>query len=371
MNKVKYVLICLLVVVVMVFNVIGTSYSATLNELNQQKNNVQSQINEAEKELEKLEAEMGEVERQVSQLNTQIQKCQGQIDGLKVQIAENEEKLVQAQAEYDKRNEMLAKRIVAQYEAGDTTYLDFLLSSESLTEFISNYYMIGEIAEMDVSLLNQLENTKKEIEQTKQQLEKDKANLDSQISTLQAKKSERQSYVNQLSEEEKALQRKREEYDAELEDLKNQIVQLSQASGNTSYIGGGTMAYPVPGYPINYNQPGNIFGYRIHPIYKDWRLHTGVDIAAPRGANFVAAESGTVIVAGVFGGYGNTVIINHGGGITTLYGHGTTILVSVGQYVTKGTPVLTVGSSGNSTGPHAHFEVRKNGTPVDPLPYIT
>ena len=192
MNKVKYVVICLLIVVVMLFNVVGTSYSATMSELNQQKNDIQTQINAAEKELKELESKMGEVEKQVSQLSTQIQACQGEIDTLKIQISENEEKLIQAQAEYDKRKEMLGKRIVAQYEAGDTTYLDFLLTSESLTEFISNYYMVSEIAEMDVTLLNQIENTKKAIEETKKQLEQDKSALDAKLSTLQAKKNERQ-----------------------------------------------------------------------------------------------------------------------------------------------------------------------------------
>ena len=127
------------------------------------------------------------------------------------------------------------------------------------------------------------------------------------------------------------------------------------------------MAWPIPGH----TRITSYYGYRIHPVYKDWRLHNGIDVAAPSGAPFVAAESGTVILARSYGGYGNAVIINHGGGITTLYGHGTKILVSAGQYVTKGTPVLTVGSTGTSTGPHAHFEVRKNGITVDPLPYIT
>lgn len=111
---------------------------------------------------------------------------------------------------------------------------------------------------------------------------------------------------------------------------------------------------------------------RLHPIFHDWRMHTGVDIAAPTGAKFVAAESGKVIVASNnYGGYGKCVMIDHGGGIVTLYGHCSALYVSVGQYVTKGSTIAAVGSTGWSTGPHAHFEVRKNGAYVDPVPYIT
>lgn len=366
MNKSKYVYICIILTILVFLSNIGSAYSATSSELNQQKDNIQSQINEVDKELKALEAEMGTVEKQVSQLNTQIAKCQGEIDSLNVRISQNEVKLKQAEEDYIKQKKALNNRIVAQYEEGETSYLDYLLGSESLTDFISKYYIIGEIAELDNALLNNIENTKKEIEQTKQQLEQDKINMEAQYNSLQAKKSERQVYVNQLTIDKKDLQAAREEYDAQLEQVKKDIQKLAQSNKNSSYIGSGIMAWPTPGY-YTVTSP---YGYRIHPIYKDYRLHNGVDLAAPGGANFVAAESGTVILAKRYGGYGNCVIIDHGGGITTLYGHGTSILASVGQYVTKGTPILTVGSTGVSTGNHAHFEVRINGSTVDPLPYI-
>ncbi len=370
MSKRKCVWVCIILTIVMFLSNMNVTYSATKNELEQKKGNIQDKINQANKEIENISSEMSAVEKQVNQLNSQISIYQDEIDNLKVQISDNEEKLAQLQAEYEKRSKTLANRIIAQYESGDITYLDFLLSSESLTDFISNYYMIGEIADMDVTLLNKMENTKKEIEQTKKQLETDKANVETQMTTLQAKKNEREQYKNQLSQEEKDLQAKREEYDKELDNIKNEIKRLSQSSNNPTYMGGGVMAWPVPGWPLS-STPGNLFGYRIHPIYHDWRLHTGVDIAAPTGAKFVAAETGTVIIAGWYGGYGQCVVINHGGGVTTLYGHCSALYVSTGQSVAKGTTIGAVGSTGNSTGPHAHFEVRKNGTPVNPLPYIT
>lgn len=367
MSKRKCIWICIILVTIMFLSNIRTTYSVDLNSLLSKENDIQSKLDNAKKELKKIDAEKSEVEKQLNQLNAQISIYQSEIDLLQVKIDENEAKLVELEADYEARSKTLAKRIVAQYETGDITYLDFLLTSESLTDFISNYYMLGEIAQMDVTMLNKIQNTKSEIEQIKQQLAEDKSNLEVQNNTLKAKKSERETYKNQLSQDEKDLQARREEYDKELKSVESEIKKLQS---NLAYMGGGIMAWPVPNWPIS-STPGNLFGYRWHPIFHDWRKHTGVDIAAPTGAKFVAAESGKVIVAsGSFGGYGETVIIDHGGGITTLYGHCSALYVSVGQYVTKGTVISAVGSSGNSTGPHAHFEVRKNGTPVDPLPYI-
>ena len=366
MSKRKCIWICIILVTIMFLSNITTTYSVDLNSLLSKENDIQSKLDNAKKELKKIDAEKSEVEKQLNQLNAQISIYQSEIDLLQIQIDENEAKLVELEADYEARSKTLAKRIVAQYETGDITYLDFLLTSESLTDFISNYYMLGEIAQMDVTMLNKIQNTKNEIEQVKQQLAQDKSNLEVQTNTLKSKKSERETYKSQLSQNEKDLQAKREEYDKELKGVESEIKKLQS---NSAYMGG-IMAYPVPGYPIS-STPGNLFGYRWHPIYHDWRLHTGVDIAAPTGAKFVAAESGKVIISsGSYGGYGKTVVIDHGGGITTLYGHCSALYVSVGQYVTKGTVISAVGSTGNSTGPHAHFEVRKNGTPVDPLKYI-
>lgn len=362
MSKFKFTWICVMLAIIMALGTVETTYSTTLSSLNSQKNDLQTKLDTAKKELEKINAEKSEVEKQVSQLNAQIEIYQGEIDTLESQITENEVKLAQAQEKYEKRSKTLANRMIAQYESGDITYLDVLVNSESLSDFISNYYMIGEIAEMDVSLIKEIEQTKKEIEETKRQLEADRANILEQKNTLQAKKSERETYKSQLSEEAKELQRQSEKYDEDLRQVREEISKFNSGT----YIGSGRMQYPVPGYTI-----GDRFGMRLHPIYHVWKLHTGVDIAAPIGAKFVAAESGTVKVASNnYYGYGKAVVIDHGGGITTLYGHCSALYVSVGQYVTKGTTIAAVGSTGVSTGPHAHFEVRINGTQVDPEPYI-
>ena len=143
---------------------------------------------------------------------------------------------------------------------------------------------------------------------------------------------------------------------------------VNNSAGTSSVKYNGKLAWPVP----SSGKITSYYGYRIHPIYHVNKLHAGIDIGgAAWGAPFVAAEDGTVILARYYGGYGNCVIIDHGGGISTLYAHGSAIYVSEGQKVTRGQNVLAIGSSGTSTGKHAHFEVRVNGSPVDPLPYIT
>ena len=174
------------------------------------------------------------------------------------------------------------------------------------------------------------------------------------------------SRMAQLSEEEIEMQQKIEEYQKEISDIETEIRLLALANVSQQYVGG-SMAWPVPGYTRITSQ----FGMRTHPITGVYKLHTGVDIGAPMGATFIAANDGLVTYAGWNKAYGNMVIIDHGGGITTLYGHGSEILVQVGQTVFQGTPVLKVGSTGYSTGPHAHFEVRINGEYVQPLDYIT
>ena len=172
--------------------------------------------------------------------------------------------------------------------------------------------------------------------------------------------------IQQLTEQELVLQQIIEEYQNQITEIEKEIRILAIANVSERYVGG-TMAWPTPGY-TRITSP---FGMRTHPITGIFKLHTGVDIGAPYGSNFVAANDGLVTYAGYNRAYGNMVIIDHGGGITTLYAHGSEILVNVGDTIYQGNPVLKVGSTGYSTGPHAHFEVRINGDYVQPLDYIT
>ena len=210
-------------------------------------------------------------------------------------------------------------------------------------------------------------------EKSKQKLEKNQESLATALQTqtktstvLQNTKTLRENYVSRLSEEEKAKQAQIDEITQQYDAINDQILELAKQGLDTEYIGG-VLAWPVPGYTkITSN-----YGMRVHPITGQYKLHTGVDISAPIGANFVAANDGIVTKAEYNTAYGNMVIIDHGGGISTLYAHGSEILVTVGQTVKRNDPILKVGSTGYSTGPHAHFEVRINGVVTNPIEYIT
>lgn len=384
-------------------NVLATSSSDIKNKINDKKEELQDVKDEKSgvlSEIDKLNTSISSTEKELSDLNDKITELTSSISDKTKEIEKKEE-------EFEEKDKLLQDRLVALYEAGDTTYLDMLLTSGSITDFISSYYLVAQLTKCDTDVLNAIENTKKEIEDDKKELETKKQEIDktkSQIAEKNEKlkndKNTKQAKVNSLTEEEKQLEGELAAYNAEMEKIaaaerrakaeedakKNQTTTGNTSNkgntsntgnvGNTGASGGnsgtvtssGKMTWPIPGYR---NITSN-FGYRMHPIYHTWKLHSGIDVGAPTGAKFVAADSGTVLIAsyGYNGGYGNYVVISHGNGITTRYAHGTTILVSAGQKVTKGTPVLTVGSTGASTGPHAHFEVRVNGTAVNPLNYI-
>ena len=344
--------------------------------------NVQSTKSKTLQEVQTLQASIEKAENELAELNTKI-------TNLTASIKEKSTQIQNKKNEYEKKEEILKQRMVVLYEAGQTSYLEVLLTSKSITDFISKYYIMTEIAEADTNTLKEIETARKEIEETKKKLEEEKKQVDEakkekteKTNELIKAKNEKQAKVNSLSDEEKKIQGEIEEYDAtisrlaELERKASQAAnsQSSNSQTNTSAAssavavvsGNGKLAWPIPGY----NSITSYYGYRIHPIYGVYKLHNGIDVGAPSGAKFVAADDGTVILAEDYGGYGNCVVISHGNGMCTRYAHGTSILVSVGQKVTRGTPVLTVGSTGLSTGPHAHFEVSINGSTVDPLNYM-
>ena len=357
----------------------NTNDQATDLQTKQQE--LQNQINEATGELEDVQSDLSDNLQQVQKLDERIESSQTELDELNTQITELQTsideisaKLEQEEATYNNQKNLLDKRLVAMYEEGETSYLDVILSSSSLAEFLSNYAYLSEIAKYENELLLDIQSRKKEIELEKEKL----ANNQEQLATIKANqtktarilentKTVRENFIAKLSDEEKNIQAQIDEYNRQFAEVNAEILKLALEGLDTQYIGG-VFAWPTPGY----TRITSKYGMRTHPITGVYKLHTGVDIGAPMGASFVAANDGVVVKAGYNGAYGNMVIIDHGGGIQTLYAHGSEIMVNVGDVVKKGeTVVLKVGSTGYSTGAHAHFEVRINGQTVDPIPYIT
>lgn len=327
---------------------------------------VQSELSSNLQEVQKLDERIQSSENEVSDLNTKITDLQNSIDKVEVELKE-------AEKNYNTQEEVLEKRLVAMYESGDTQYLDVILTSKNISEFLSNYFLVTEMATYDTELLENMAERKQSIDIAKQKLEEEKKQINEvkqqqlkSATILQNVKILRENYMSKLSDKEKEIQKQIDEYTSRFNEINSQILELSKNGINTQYIGG-ELAWPVPGYTRITSE----YGMRTHPITGVYKLHTGVDIGAPLGADFVAANNGVVTKAEYNSAYGNMVIIDHGGGISTLYAHGSEILVTVGQTVTRNQPILKVGSTGYSTGAHAHFEVRINGETTNPVQYIT
>ena len=376
----KIILTCLLIVVVLV-SFTTVVIADDLIDLQNRKNELNNQITEANEQVENIQIELTDTLKQIDNLDQKIETYQGQVDELngKLETLQNqikiaEEKLTNLENNYKIQRKTFQNRIVAQYEAGDVQYLDVLLSSNTLSEFISNYYLIGEIAKYDRNLLDNIDRQKNEIEKIKttltergKNLKTVKENKEKTATALENAKVIKNSYAKQLTDSEKETQSKIAEYQRELDNLEAQIVTITSIKVGEDYVGG-EFAWPAPGYSTITSK----YGMRVHPILKTHRVHSGTDIAMPMGAYIIAANDGVVTKAGYSStGYGNMVLIDHGGGVSTLYGHGSEILVQTGQTVKRGDIIMKAGSTGWSTGPHLHFEVRINGQHVDSLPYIT
>lgn len=379
MQKKVYIFACIIILIVstVTYSVSGVTLEESLQE---RKNEITNKIDETNTQLEDVQLEIGSVSDQIQKLNDRIANYQQEIAILNIQVSKlekdieiNKHELQVAEANYIKQKELLEKRVVAMYEAGETFYLDVLLSSKTIEDFISKYYVLSEIARYDRELLDNVTDEKQKISAQRDKLTNQQeelktavANKEKMAVTLTNTKTVRNNYLNQLTDKEKELQEKVEEFEEEMENLEYEILNASLANFGDDYAGG-EMAWPTPGYKTITSK----YGMRMHPIFNVYRMHTGVDIGAPLGANIIAVNDGVVTLSAYSSSYGYYVMIDHGGGVVTLYAHASKLVATEGDIVKKGDVIALVGSTGWSTGPHLHFEVRINGKTQDPLPYIT
>ena len=372
-------LITIILILIITCSLCICAHAQDLTELQEQSSQLTQAIDESNNRLQAVQDELSTNMQELQELDSQIAQSQNELNNINTdindlmkQITENEEKLNKTQAEFDKIQDLLDARIIKMYETPKFEFLQVILASKNATEFLSTYYAMKELAEYDKELLDTVRKQKEEIETTKKILAEKKRQVVASKQTQQKKaqvlantKTMRQYYISKLSTEEQELQAKIDDYNNQVETIEAEIKLMALNSVSADYIGG-ALTWPIPGY----NTITSEFGMRVHPITGAYKLHTGTDIGAPMGADFVAMGKGVVTKASMTLAYGNMVIIDHGGGVQTLYAHGSEILVQVGQEVEAGTPVLKVGSTGYSTGPHAHFEIRINGQPVNPMDYL-
>lgn len=372
--------IAVVIIAIMLCGTHNVVKAVNMSDLQEQKDKVTEELNSVSEGLEDIQIELTEaleainkIESQIIDGETKLNETQEQIALIEKEIKETKQKLEYIQKDYDEQKNLLEKRLVAMYKMGDTTYLDVLLNSKSITDFISRYYLIEEITKYDSNLLETIEREKNKIQEIKKQLAQKNENLkvikNNQEKTLIALENARtikNSYVEVLTEEELEIQKQVEEYNQKLNNIDAQMAILAMVNSDSEFIGG-EFLWPAPGNTII----TSYYGMRFHPILHYYRSHNGIDIGTPTGAPIVASNPGTIITASYVGSYGNVVMIDHGGGVVTNYAHGSKILVKVGQVVERGEIIMEAGSTGLSTGPHLHFEIKINGTFVNPLPYVT
>lgn len=377
-----------------------TVFAITSADYKQKANETQIQADNAQQQLEQVEGQINSALQEIEDLNNSIDDIEEDVSSLSKELNSLNASIEEKEKDLEEKQKLLDERLSAAYMNSNNTYLEALFLG-GILNFISNYDMIKQIAEYDTNLMNEVKNTKQELENERTKTENIKVQKEAKSAELKKLKSNKETKVSTLTDEQKQIQSQIEEYDnqmkilarkekelvakeaKEAEEAKRKNNSSNSNAGNSSNNGStsnggsnsnegssstGRFQWPVPS---SHNITSK-YGYRIHPISGTKKFHAGIDIGAAGGANIVAGDSGTVMLAssGYNGGYGNYVIINHGNGVTTRYAHCSNLYVSTGETVTKGQVIAAVGSTGASTGNHCHFEVRINGESKNPMDYL-
>lgn len=353
------------------------AFADKLTEVQNQKKAVDKKISDLNKEKKSEEKKLQSIKQQKEQLEAAQRKEQqeydglvSQIDELKKSIEELDKSIEDSEKEYNEKVELLKTRLRVMYENSDFTYIDTLVQSKSVIDFFERLELMSTISKKDKEIIESIKQAKRDIAFKRQlaigQKEQVQAKADETLKTINNLTASRASLDNQIKEINARLKKIEEEEDKLISQSNALVNQIKNLQKSGAYAGG-SMTWPCP----SSKTISSYYGNRLHPILKKYKMHTGIDISAKQGASIVAANKGTVIMAGWQSGYGYTVVVDHGGGITTLYAHCSKILVSVGQNVKAGETIAKVGSTGMSTGPHLHFEVRKNGATTNPLNYVS
>lgn len=377
----------------------GATIDEKIHEHQRQVHNAHLKLNAKKAQLEGARAKVGSLQGQLDETNHNIVVVGADLDRVTADVHSNEKHLAwnrlqldAAEATLHRHSDAYRRRLVDAYEHGNLGYINVLLAANSFADFVERWddirYVIRanqdairtrQAAQHQVaSARAQLLGTQVALEQAQTEQQQKRNVLDQlaqqRRNLLGAAEAEKAAVVHQVNEleeiteqEEAALEvliREKQRAEAARRDEERRAALLAGRPAPPSFAGPGAIGWPVSG---TITSP---FGMRFDPVQHRYQLHSGIDIAAPQGTTLSAAADGRVIFAGWYGGYGNAIVIDHGGGTSTLYGHCSQIFVGVGQDVQRGQAIGAVGMTGDATGPHVHFEVRRDGKPVDPLGYL-
>lgn len=357
------------------------SYSAgaaTYAELQAKRESLAASTNNAKKEIEKLKDKQGDLEDDMAVLDKGLQSMQEEYDAAKADLDFLTARLDEAQAELDEATAnreaqfaLLGDRMKFLQQKGSTGYLEILLESESFSDLFLRMQYVNDIMGYDKEILDELQEIQDTIQEKTDEIAENHAEQQAVVDIQEEKMQEMEavvaqkkalwkSYESDLSKYEK-LVKANEANDAAILRQMN-----ASASPTAVYTGNGKFQWPVPAS----SRISSEYGYRTSPISGKKEFHNGLDIPAPYGSAIVATEAGTVTYSGWMNGYGYTIIIDHGSGITSLYGHNSSLVVKKGSKVSKGQTIAKCGSTGWSTGNHCHFTISKNGSAVNPHNYV-
>ena len=403
-SKKKFLALCLAALMAVPTGALAKSSKSLTIEKNKKKQEqmqIKNKINKEKSNISNTENEKKSVSTDIENLDAKIQVTSAKISTLESEIvrlnkdiAENQEKLQEAQVNLSENTDALRMRLREMYKRGNVNYLEVILNSKDIEELLRNNEIISSIARADRELIEFIQEQIDTIKETEERLQIDKAKVSASKAAVENERQSYQAAVDAKNNYMKVLESNLDLYKAEFEKaqsnwdaLDSEIARLqkeitaqkkaeeaaarratrvhSNITVSSGPRNGQSYTWPLPGH-YSISSP---FGYRVHPILGYSKFHSGVDIPAPSGTPIVAAKSGTVIMSQLMSGYGNVVMVDHGDTVT-VYAHCSALNVCVGESVKAGDVIAFVGSTGLSTGAHLHFEVRVNGSPVNPLGYV-
>lgn len=362
-------------------------------DLTNQLDSIQQQVNQQNAIKSDAETVIGSVSEQLRQIEGQLRQATTELNTITEQrvavendITLNERQLAEAQKRLEGREAVFYKRVRDIYINGRLSYLDVVIGSKDFSDFANRLEVLKRIINSDINLISEIKKERAQIEAHKKKLEEDRAKLVdlekaalAKQAEIEQKKAERNVVLQKAQNDRAVAMQAIEELNASSAQISAMLKErqaaraaaaaaaaqsAGQGSSYTWVQGTGQLGWPVSG------EITSPYGYRVHPIWGTTIYHSGIDIGVDEGTPVHAADSGVIVWSGWMGGYGYAVVIDHGNGLSTLYGHNSELAVDEGQSVSKGQVVAYAGSTGNSTGPHVHFEVRENGDPVDPMGYL-
>ena len=358
--------------------VFSPGFTNNLVDRQRELQNIQAQIQRNQRLLQQTRVQENASLRDLAQLNRSLARVQSELNQNQQRLIRQAEELQKTvtslarnEAEYKRRQALTKARIREMYKSQDAGWLTLLLTNRSFSSLVENTYYYRRILERDLENIRQVQSIRKETAQKKTELEYQRNIMEStkksieQQKTIYEQRTRRQEQVNaELRAQRLRYERESDTLLRNSKEIEEMIKKMLLENPSAEARGTGTYVWPLRG------QITSRFGMRFHPIFKVNRMHTGIDIYAPQGTPIKAADAGIVTYSDWYGGYGRTIIIDHGRGLSTLYAHLSRQTVKKGDRVNKGQTIGNVGSTGYSTGPHLHFEVRRNGAPVDPQTFL-